>query len=153
MFIDSDIAWKSQDLLRLLTWNQPLVGGAYQLKSEELSFGVKFSSEIISRNGLLITNRLATGFLRIRRDALDSMINNAGEIGLRQYLYDQGKKKLYAFFDTLIVDNKYVGEDYFFSDLWKKNGGEVLLDPELKLQHIGTRVYEESILDYLKRNT
>lgn len=150
VLIDSDIAWKPDDFMRLLEWDTPVVAGVYQLKSEKLGFSAKFGQDIKSRNGLLTARLLPTGFLRLRRDALESMIANADAIGLKSYLSATEDRTLtHAFFDTGIADDGYVGEDYFFCELWKKNGGECLFDPEITLQHIGVRVYDASIKDFL----
>jgi len=147
--IDADIAWKVDDFMRLLNWDVSMVAGVYQQKSATLGFAAKFGQPVYSRNGLLTARLLPTGFLRLRRDALESMVANADQIGLRSYLSVEDGSRVYAFFDTGISDDYYMGEDYYFCELWKKNGGECLFDPEIVLQHIGTGVFDASIKDYL----
>ena len=51
--------------------------------------------------------------------------------------------KFYAFFDTSIteISKRYLSEDYTFCRRWQKLGGEIWLDPEIKLNHIGHHVF------------
>ena len=48
-------------------------------------------------------------------------------------------KYCYSFFDTVHDpdDNRYLSEDYTFCRRWQKIGGEIWLDPNTKLNHIG----------------
>jgi len=57
------------------------------------------------------------------------------------------QKYCYAFFDTMIDedengDNRYLSEDYTFCRLWQKMGGEIWMDPNTKLNHVGSYTFE-----------
>ena len=53
-------------------------------------------------------------------------------------------KYCYSFFDTLHDpdDNRYLSEDYTFCRRWQKLGGEIWLDPNTHLNHVGTYTFE-----------
>ena len=42
-------------------------------------------------------------------------------------------------------DNRYLSEDYTFCRRWQKIGGEIWLDPNTKLNHIGTYTFEGDV--------
>lgn len=151
LFIDSDIGWEPDDVLRLLSWNVPLVAGVYPKKRDEVSFVVKFGQAIHARGELLTAERVGTGFMRIRRDCLECLIQAHPEW---QMLDDNGAPGdcYHAVFNTAIVNGVFLSEDYLFCDRWRELGGEVLIDPAIPLDHIGTRVFNARLKDYLKKN-
>ena len=50
-------------------------------------------------------------------------------------------------FDTIIdpVDNRYLSEDYTFCRRWQALGGEIWLDPNTKLNHVGSYTFEGDV--------
>lgn len=149
LFIDADIAWNEDDLARLLGWDVPLVAGAYRRKRQNIDFTVKFGPTIDQRNGLMVAERVGTGFLRIRRTVFEQMAQRYPELQLK-FKGKQPAAQLYAFFDNSIVEGRYVGEDYTFCDRWRRIGGEVLVDPAIQLRHIGTQAFEGRLADHLQ---
>jgi hypothetical protein len=39
----------------------------------------------------------------------------------------------------------YTSEDYFFCDLWRKQGGKIYLNPFIRLTHSGTYVFSGNL--------
>lgn len=151
VFIDSDVVWQPADLLRLLAWPVPLVAGVYQRKSSKLDFSVKFGTKIGARGELITAERVGTGFMRIRRDCLEKMSGAHPELRLVD-AKDPANRKLFALFDTSIVEGQFVGEDFTFCDRWRALGGEVLVDPKIRLAHYGLHAYDEPLSNHLKPN-
>ena len=63
---------------------------------------------------------------------------------IRKNLYKtQLSNKFYAFFDTSIneISKRYLSEDYTFCRRWQKIGGNIWLDPDIKLNHVGQYVF------------
>ncbi len=153
IMIDSDIGWLPADFLRLLKHDVPIVSGVYQRKSEEkLDFTVKFPREGAVRDrqtGLLKAERVGAGFLRLRRDALELMTKSYGEL---KYQDTSGKIR-HCLFDTSLRDNSMVGEDFTFCDRWRAIGGEIWVDPDIRLSHIGSKTFDKSIWDSLSPQT
>ena len=81
----------------------------------------------------------------IKRSVFEQFINNYPEI---EYINDiniddQLSNKFYAFFDTSIneISKRYLSEDYTFCRMWQKIGGDIWLDPDIKLNHVGQYVF------------
>lgn len=57
------------------------------------------------------------------------------------------KPLTHEFFATSIDDTgALLSEDYHFCELWRKHGGQVFANPFIKLEHVGTYVYNGDIL-------
>jgi len=153
VFIDADIAWKPEDLARLLAHGHPVVAGVYQRKSRaKVDFTVKFGPTItMTADKLLPVERVGTGFLRLRRDCLQALVAANPALKLKNP-QQPGDPNFYALFDTSIVDGQYVGEDFSFCDRWRALGGQVLVDPAIELAHHGAGVYDEPLMKYLQKS-
>ncbi len=157
VFIDADIEWKPEDLLRLLNHDAGVVSGAYRRKSDPLSFPVRFpggATVTLDRNtGLMEASRVGCGFLRLRRDALRQMTEARADLRYTGTRADGSKRPCWALFDTSLVDGELCGEDFTFCDRWRALGGKVWLDPEITLKHIGNRAWEGSIKEAFTRKS
>jgi len=152
VFIDADISWKPDDLLKLIAHPQPVVAGVYQRKSRaKVDFAVKFGPTIAMDAGLMEVERVGTGFLRLRRDCLQALVAANPALKLKNPL-QPGDPNFYALFDTSIVDGQFIGEDFTFCDRWRALGGKVFIDPSIGPAHHGAAVYDEAIMKYLQRN-
>lgn len=148
LFIDDDIAWKPESVLRLLNWDVPLVAAVARRRKPETSFCIDFGERIAARGELVTAASVGTGFLRLRRDCVEAMIKAYPD----KQVKDEEGKPYYALFDTGIAPNRnYVGEDVFFCARWREIGGEVLVDPQISLEHIGSHAYVGQLSDYLKK--
>ena len=152
VFIDSDLSWSAEDLLRLLSHPQPFVAGVYQRKSRtKIDFAVKFGPAIsMDAGGLMEVERVGTGFMRLRRDALERMIAAHPEWRLRNPSVPDDPN-FHALFDTTIVDGQFIGEDFTFCDRWRALGGRVLVDPSINFAHHGSAAFDEPLLKYLQK--
>ena len=94
-----------------------------------------------SEKGLVNIDRAPTGFMCIKREALDKYVAHyKGNIG---YLNPYAQEQMWAVFDHEIdKDTKYYnGEDYFFCKRFKQMGGTIWADPDIRLKHIGNFEY------------
>jgi hypothetical protein len=153
VFIDSDLSWSPDDLVRLASCDVPLVAGVYQRKSRtKIDFAVKFGTTIgMDTQRLMEVERVGTGFMRLRRDCIERMVAAHASLRLKNPLA-QDDANFYALFDTTIVDGQFIGEDFTFCDRWRAIGGKVLIDPTMNFGHHGAAAYEEPLLKYLQRN-
>jgi hypothetical protein len=153
VFVDADLSWSPDDLLRLASYDTPFVAGVYQRKSRaKVDFAVKFGSAIgMDSQQLIAVDRVGTGFMRLRRDCVEKMVAAHPSLRLKHPTApDDGH--FYALFDTTVVDGEFVGEDFTFCDRWRAIGGQVLVDPSMNFGHHGAAAYEEPLLKYLQRN-
>ena len=153
VFIDSDLSWSAEDLLRLASIDAPFVAGVYQRKSRaKIDFAVKFGPAIgLDAQRLMAVERVGTGFMRLRRDCLERMVAAHPSLRLRNPGAPEDGH-FYALFDTAIVDGQFIGEDFTFCDRWRAIGGQVLIDPAINLSHHGAAAYDEPLLKYLQKN-
>ena len=144
LFIDSDIIFKSDDVLRLLalSGNKDITAGAYPRRSKDKKFFTDIylddQNQIEFRDGMLRVDRIGTGFMLIRRHVLETMKANHPEWG---YYNNVNDRTDYALFDFELKNGEYYGEDYTFCNRAKADGFSIYLDPEINLPHIGTEEY------------
>ena len=167
IFIDSGIEFKPEDLLRLLVSNKDLIVGAVPrkginwdklrkfvssnpscLNSELVSCGIdcdfvfKFDKEtksLIPDDGLLEIEYTNSGFMCIRREAVESMILNYPEL---EYHINSDcgllrpPLKMYSLFDSILFidEKKYLNEDYSFCERWTSKGGKIFIDPNISVK-------------------
>lgn len=94
-----------------------------------------------------------TGFMMIQRHVLEKFAAAYPEQlytpdHIRTKHFD-GSRKITAFFDTVICPetNRYLSEDYMFSQWARKIGMKVWMCPWMRLNHAGTYVFGGSLVD------
>lgn len=147
MFIDADINFQPEDILRLMAWvSEPNIGIAAGIpcaRKVEKTYIVTLdedSGEVTMNGmGLVRAKRVATAFMMIKRKVIEDLVAKNPQW---QYWDDKTQRTLTAIFDFMVKDNSYVGEDYLFCDRAREIGYEVWVDPTIKLGHMGTIEYE-----------
>jgi len=87
---------------------------------------------------------LATGFMCVHRDVIDAMVKAL------PICSPQDKNMAYwPMFQTLIVDHQELSEDWAFTYRARKLGFPTLIDPSIRLGHIGQKIYR--LEDYALR--
>ena len=91
-------------------------------------------------NNLLEIYTLATGFMMIKRECIQKMMDS---YPLSKYTDDTGflsvdeSKYAYALFDCDVLNEKYLSEDWLFCHRWKEIGGKIYVDVTIDLIHTG----------------
>jgi hypothetical protein len=144
MFVDADIGFEPEEIIKLLLANKDVSGGLYPKKALPIQYVVNKipNSEKDPNNPNLVeVANLGTGFMLIKREVIEKIImarpdlHYADAIGLDSK-YDAYK---YALFDTSIdeVTREYLSEDYHFCKLWRSMGGKIWADLTIRLDHTG----------------
>ena len=150
MFIDADVIWKPESVIRLLQHNKKIVIGMYANKrytwdnlpvSSEWQM-LRSSSQLIAYpmqtdlNGLVEVKYAATGFMLIKRKVMREL---AGFVPMWRYPYgDNPNEQMRLFFDCNMVDGEYLTEDYYFSHMYRNyTGGKIFGDARIALGHEG----------------
>ncbi len=128
VFLDADMSFKPEELVRLIQRPEPVVGGAYVRKDGSGQHTVTPLSPHVERDGVWEVEVIATGFLKIRREVFETMqVPTYGEFK--------------AFFNCGIrEDGNYWGEDYGFCSDYRKQGGRIWMLP-CELGHVGRFTY------------
>lgn len=137
LFVDSDIKFEPLDVVKLLQANKEVIGAAYPMKKLPLQYVVNAIPGVSSTTEVSEVTSIGTGFLMIQRSVFETYKSHYPQL---KYIGDQPSnlgKELFAYFDTAIVDGKYLSEDYLFCHNWKATGGSVWIDPTIRLAHIG----------------
>lgn len=161
IFIDSDIHFKHQDILRIMALgaDKDIVCGSYPRRADDQ----KFFTDIyynehggieLTETGLLRVERIGTGFMFIRRHVIEKMINDHPEW---KYWVNVENKHHYALFDFQVKNGAYMGEDYLFCDRAAEAGFKIYVDPDINLGHYGqtefTGHFGKQVLDPMIEQT
>jgi hypothetical protein len=155
MFIDADIEFEPESIIRMLAMDKDLITGAYPKKTLPVDYAInlKFADEERTQvkvdMGAVEVLDASTGFWLMKREVVDRMIEGYPELF---YLNDSSidpkfNEYCYSFFDTIHDpdDNRYLSEDYTFCRRWQKIGGQIWLDPNTKLNHVGSYTFEGNV--------
>lgn len=150
MFIDADMGWKSDAILRLLASGKDFIGAAGPRKELPLTYCANFDIDnykTCEKTGLLTVNEIGTGFLMLSRECIEKIMASEPD---NFYADSTTGEKTHNLFENKIIDGKFWSEDYVFSKKWKNIGGEVWVDPMIELEHVGTHTYKGAFIQALK---
>ena len=171
MFIDADIDFEGNDILKLLQHNLPIVCGAYPTKSLEQRYVINLRNEdkigFFPNTKVVEVLNSGTGFMMIKRETIEDMkvaypeLHYEGDFDggyqtLEGYSDEEVKAmraNLYSLFDTIHEPNSndYLSEDYAFCKRWRGAGGSIFIDTSILLNHIGKYTFKgniENIIDF-----
>lgn len=142
LFVDADINFKVEDVLRIMALgsDRDIVAGAYPRRAKDQMFFAdiyynEHGGVELTEDGLMRVNRIGTGFMFIRRHVFAAMLAKHPEW---KYWVDVEGKNHHAFFDFQVTPEGYMGEDYLFCDRATALGFKVYIDPDINLGHFGS---------------
>lgn len=146
IFLDADVSWEPEHLVRLCSHDCDLVGGVYPYRreGEGESMPVRNISGVFDpdENGLLEVEGLPTGFMRIRRRVFDSMDVPT---------FKKEGRDIGVYFERDIWNGGRRGGDIRFCMNWRDCGGKLYADTTLYLGHAGKQVIRDSLGASLRR--
>jgi len=170
-FIDADIVFPRESIVKLLAANKGIACGAYPVKTLpkiDETTGESRSRYVVNLEEEIMINEISeghklftvldagTGFMMIKRDVINIMQKEYPEL---KYTSDYDRKlltspspseddplrnNLYSLFDTMHDQengNAYLSEDYSFCKRWRDVGGKIWVDPDINLNHIGKHTF------------
>lgn len=164
-WIDSDIGFSVEAVLRLLLADRDVVAGVYPLKryNEDGSLSYPFNP-IDGRlkadgEGFAAVAEAPTGFMCVKREVIYKMMAAYPELQYTpearpedEAMSDKRASLHWRLFDTMVdpKTRRFLSEDYAFCQRWRVMGGDVFIDLHSKLQHEGRHVYQGDLLAYLR---
>lgn len=147
MFIDADINFEAEDVLRLMAWasdpKKGIVGGVPRTRKTNKVYIAQLDQDeeglTMNKMGLVRAKRIATAFMLVRREVFTQLIDANPQWAYYDHTSD---RQLSAVFDFLVTEEGYMGEDYLFCDRARAIGYEIWIDPTIKLGHMGVQEYE-----------
>ena len=179
-WIDSDIAFKSEDVFRLLLADRDIAAGVYPMKRfnwpaqgvpagttrqqfedrytdypfNPIGHGSSRVSGYADADGFVEVAEAPTGFMVIKRHVLTHMMKKYPELN---YVPDgppnNPQRHLYwRFFDCMVDPDsgRYLSEDYAFCRRWRDIGGKVHVDLQCKLMHLGQHLFRGDLAETLR---
>ena len=175
LFIDVDLAFNHEDILKMLWHDKDVITGAYPIKEilwdkvvdlvgkgvEKDKLAEKSTRFVVNPvmggnnqvrvdNGAISIHDAGTGFMLIKREAFEKLFEAYPEL---KYTDDTGSLKdderdnSYALFNSFVdEDGRFLSEDYGFCRYWQKIGGEVWVDPSIELVHLGRFEYKGKMI-------
>jgi hypothetical protein len=166
LFIDADIGFEPEQVLRLIECGAEMCAAVYPIKRIDWDkvrstietarpnpaaaalkyvFEVDDPNAVTQKGGFVKVRYAGTGFLMIRRDALERMCARYPQL---QYKRDHSldaataSDKRFALFECMIAeDGTYLSEDFAFCKRWTDMGGEIWADLNSKLNHVGPMTF------------
>ena len=150
LFIDADIGFPAEAVFRLLRSPFDVVAGAYPAKVQDPGRPLRYEFEPLdadlpqSAEGFRQVASAGTGFMMISRRAAQRMTD--GYPALHARLGDTHQVGVAAaamVFDSMTdpATGRYLADHQAFCHRWRALGGEVWLDPESRLEHVGGVVH------------
>jgi hypothetical protein len=143
LWLDCDIMFTPQDVVRLTSHDEAIVGGFYPLKNDgELFLAAGSPTDLPDERGLLPVSYMGTGFLLVRRDVFQKMLDTYGD----EISYSEADGRIHHDFWRVGVkrlgrEQRYLSEDMFFQQNARDLGFKVYGDTQVVLKHLGTIPY------------
>jgi hypothetical protein len=166
LFVDADIGFEPEQVRRLIECGVEMCAAVYPVKQIDwdrvkssigtarpnpAAASLNYVLEVDDRNavteraGFIRVRYAGTGFLMIRRAALERMCACYPHL---QYRRDHSidaaitSDKRFALFECMIADDgTYLSEDFAFCKRWTDMGGEIWADLNSKLNHVGPMTF------------
>ena len=181
MFIDADLQFDKQSVLKLLwhdkdiitasypikeiNWDKVKEGAQKDLKSESLlEYGSRYvvhfkpgKTKLNIEKGAIECFEAGTGFMLIKREVIEKMMKKYKKLKYKDDTSALNEKEIdygYALFNSYVDDDgRFLSEDYGFCRYWQKMGGKIWTDPSIDLTHFGRIKYQGKMLEFLRRIT
>jgi len=148
VFIDADLAFDDDAILKLIEYNKELVAGAYPQKRQAAIYPIilDFSHDNNCKEeetGLIYAKSAPTGLMRINRRVFVKIKEH--------YKMKSDERGIYPFFETGMIfdDGNWWGEDTAFCKKWRDIGGNIFVEPRINFTHIGRQEYVGNYDQYL----
>lgn len=154
-WIDSDVGgYQPQKIVEFLRAPEEILAGIYPMKTPKVDFPWEpvFSEDtcdvVRNERGMLLTRIVPTGFLRMKRSAVEKLA--AASDTFMAHDMTPEEIKIYNVFETGIgPGNRFWGEDCMMSEKWLRLGGELWVDPDIQFTHHGSGNWSGRLADHL----
>jgi len=152
MSIDAATIFTPNDILQLMATDLDVVSGLYRLR-KDVPVGVPHAFRDMKGNPIITDNLLGKvpevqqcmympgGMLLIRRTVFEQLYSK------HQFVFDQGFRdteyfqKLCGDFEDEVLTH-FEGEDVHFCKIWHEMGGQMFVNTNVRVGHIGEKIYK-----------
>jgi len=140
VFIDHDLSWKPEDMLKMIETKGEVIAGLYRFKKDSEEYmGVLDDTRVgdgkqeVRGDGCIKATRIPAGFMKITAGAVNKFMTHYPDL-----CYGQKFNLSVDLFNHGAHKGAWWGEDYAFSRNWTDIGGEIWVVPDLDLNHHST---------------
>ena len=155
VFLDHDMSWDPQDLLKLIETEGDVVAGTYRFKEDEEKYMGTMLPDVnqlpqVREDGCIQAFCIPAGFLKITRFGVSKFMQAFPEL---QYI--DNATLTVDLFNHGVHKGVWYGEDYAFSRNWNERCGKIWVIPDLNLNHHGKdgTVYKGNYHNFLRRQS
>lgn len=140
MFIDADIRFEPDAILKMMACDKDVIGGLYPKKALPVNYVINLQPQTKIQGDIFTVDTMGTGFLLFKKPVYEKLIAAHPET---KYVDDVGLGKqyepmMYSIFDCKIDERgHYLSEDWLFCRRWAALGGEIWAHGKVLLNHIG----------------
>ncbi len=162
LFIDADIEFEPEQVFRLLRFKEDVTAALYPLKKHDwdkakaamstgsdpesgsLTYICEWMKPQVIRDYFGKARYVGNGFLMVRRAALEKMMKAYPQLKYQTVSSPDdpfpNSPCRYAFFNCILdgETKTYLPEDFSFCKRWTDLGGDIWVDKQSRLTHIGT---------------
>ena len=149
-FLDSDIGFNPEDVLKLLSHQVDIVSGVYPMKTIPIRYCYNTIQPEQRRGDLVKIEGNGMGFVFIHRNVFLNMAQNFPDLKYIPSTNDSNHPPTqaemnhsYHYFMEHKENNSFMSEDKSFFHRARMLGYDVWLDTSIKLQHIGSHIFAE----------
>jgi len=176
LFCDADIGFAPENVWRLLesghevvagvapakflNWERAraaVLAGATDLQTAAQQYVVRFmptpDNSVQVEEGFARVAYCGTGFMLISRKAARTVVEAYPELTAKMGDMAEGGGDAVMVFDTMIEPDtgQYLSEDYAFCRRWRDQGGEIWVDLESSLTHVGAATFSGAAIHALRK--
>lgn len=152
IFLDHDVSFRPQDLLKLIETEGDVCAGTYRYKKDDEEYMGGWLTDAANRprlraDGSFYGNRVPAGFLKVTKEAVDRFMTAYPEL-----VFGVRYNPTVDLFNHGVIDGVWYGEDMAFSKRWIECGGEIALIPDLNVNHhSGDREFKGNLHEFMMR--
>lgn len=158
MFIDADIVFTPEDVGKIWSLDVPFGVGVYPMKKKGSGYAAWINDKLVKDLSIYKTpievDYAGTGFMLIRRNVFYEMAEAYPSLKRQEAKVDGDVLKktwnIWNFFGQMPSTSVWaendppieLSEDYAFCKRYKDMGGKIVMDPSVRLKHVGSYVYD-----------
>lgn len=146
LFLDADVSWQPESLVKLCNHDLPIVGGVYPKRRETDEIPCRLLDGATPENGLLEVEGLPTGFLKISRESLE-------QVAAVSDSYEHEGSTTHILFQRTLENGTRWGGDLNFCNVYRRLGGKIYADITLRLGHTGEQEFCGSLGSLMRAKT
>lgn len=150
VYIDHDVSWDAEDMLKLIQTEGNVVAGTYRFKRDEEEYMGHILSNadgtpMVREDGAIYSFDAPAGFLKVTKEAIDKIC-----VAFPELMFGDRFRPSIDLFNHGAHNNIWYGEDYAFCRRWLECGDGLFTVPNLNIHHHSAdKVYEGNLHEFL----